>query len=150
MPLIKREKCTDCYHCQMCAESRCRKCRTGGHRKQTSELGMVFTHGQYLEWKRKKQKERSKESELEDDNRRAACSRGFFMTKKDVPGKRVPVIDLSRCTDCESCLEICPSVFRRNEETGRIEVVDLVEYSEQEVHEAIATCPADCITWEEA
>ena len=32
----------------------------------------------------------------------------------------------------------------------RQKMIDLVEYSEQEVHEAIATCPADCITWEEA
>ena len=61
---------------------------------------------------------------------------------------KVPVIDLSRCTDCESCLEICPAVFKRNAETGIIEVVELSEYPEEDVREAMSVCPADCITWE--
>ena len=64
-------------------------------------------------------------------------------------GKRVPVIDLSGCTDCESCLELCPEIFRRNEETGTIQVVHHDHYPEDEVQLAISTCPEDCITWEE-
>jgi ferredoxin len=64
--------------------------------------------------------------------------------------KKIPSIDLSRCTDCESCLEICQKAFKRNEETGLIEVVEFPEYTEEEVQEAINMCPADCITWEEA
>jgi ferredoxin len=63
--------------------------------------------------------------------------------------RRVPVIDTSRCTDCESCLEICPIVFKRNKGTGLIEIADLSEYPENEVREAIAMCPEDCISWEE-
>jgi ferredoxin len=59
-----------------------------------------------------------------------------------------PVIDRGQCTDCESCLEICPEVFRRNRETGNLEVVDLDEYPEEEIQEAIKMCPADCILWE--
>ena len=62
---------------------------------------------------------------------------------------KIPVIDISECTDCESCLEICPVVFVRNGEMGYIEVIDLPEYPEDEVREAIVICPADCITWEE-
>jgi ferredoxin len=62
---------------------------------------------------------------------------------------KIPVIDISECTDCESCLEICPAVFIKNSETGHIEVIDLPEYPEDEVREAIVMCPADCITWEE-
>ena len=62
--------------------------------------------------------------------------------------KRTVVIDLSRCTNCDSCLEICPQVFRRNEETGLIEIGDLEKYPEDQVSEAIAMCPADCIQWE--
>ncbi len=61
---------------------------------------------------------------------------------------KIPVIDLSQCDDCEACIEVCPSVFRRNE-AGYIEVVDVAEYREDEVDEAIKNCPADCITWEE-
>ena len=63
--------------------------------------------------------------------------------------KKIPVIDLSQCTDCDSCLEICPAVFRRNKETGLIEVADLDLYPEDEIHEAISICPNDCIVWEE-
>ena len=59
---------------------------------------------------------------------------------------KVPVIDLGECVDCEACLDLCPSVFRRND-TGYIEVVDLEEYPEEEVEEAIKNCPADCIAW---
>jgi ferredoxin len=42
-----------------------------------------------------------------------------------------------------------PAVFIKNSETGHIEVIDLPEYPEDEVREAIGICPADCITWEE-
>ncbi|MBW2608936.1 MAG: ferredoxin [Deltaproteobacteria bacterium] len=61
----------------------------------------------------------------------------------------VPVVDMSQCSECESCLVISPTVFRRNNETGLIEVVELPEYPESEILEAISICPADCITREE-
>lgn len=63
--------------------------------------------------------------------------------------KKILVINLGECTDCESCLELCPSIFKRNKETGYIEVVDLDQYPEKDVQEALSICPADCITWEE-
>ena len=63
---------------------------------------------------------------------------------------KVPVIDWSRCTGCDSCLEICPQVFRRNDRTGLIEIVDLPEYPEPEVDAAIGICPAACIEWGES
>ena len=72
------------------------------------------------------------------------------MEEGQIPLQRAPVIDLSACTDCESCLEICPEVFRRNQETGLIEIADLPEYPEEKVQEAIAVCPGACISWEEA
>ena len=63
--------------------------------------------------------------------------------------KRFPVIDLGQCNDCESCMEVCPTVFKRNADTGQIEVLDLSEYPEECIDEAVSLCPADCITWEE-
>jgi ferredoxin len=63
--------------------------------------------------------------------------------------KKRPTIDLHECRDCEACLELCPHVFRRNKETGRIEVADLSEYSEEELQEVMSMCPEDCIAWEE-
>lgn len=61
---------------------------------------------------------------------------------------KIPVIDLSECVDCEACLELCPTVFRRND-AGYVEVIDLLEYPEEEVEECIKNCPTDCITREE-
>ncbi len=59
-------------------------------------------------------------------------------------------VDLFTCTDCESCLSLCPDLFRRNEATGLIEVKDLSEYPEEEVRQIMSTCPAHCIHWEES
>ncbi|MGA7142963.1 MAG: ferredoxin [Desulfobacterales bacterium] len=61
---------------------------------------------------------------------------------------RVPVVDLSRCSLCGACIEVCPRVFRMNE-AGYIEVADLSAYPEAEVDEAIKYCPEDCIDWED-
>lgn len=62
---------------------------------------------------------------------------------------KVPVIDLGICIECEGCIEVCPTVFRRNEAAGYIEVIELDEYPEEEVDEAIKICPVSCISWEE-
>ena len=61
---------------------------------------------------------------------------------------KVPVVDLSRCSVCGACIEVCSMVFRLNE-AGYIEVIELSSYSETEVNEAIKYCPEDCIYWEE-
>ena len=61
---------------------------------------------------------------------------------------KIPVIDLGECVDCDACIEVCPAVFTRND-AGYIEVIELPEYLEEELEEAIKNCPADCITWEE-
>ena len=62
--------------------------------------------------------------------------------------KRRPVIDLGLCSDCRGCIEIAPGVFRYNTATGLMEVVELSEYPEDLVNEAIKNCPEDCISWE--
>ena len=61
---------------------------------------------------------------------------------------KIPVIDLGECVGCEACLELCPTVFRRND-LGYIEVIDLPKYPEEEIEEIIKNCRGQCITWEE-
>ena len=62
-------------------------------------------------------------------------------------GTRVPVIDLSRCVDCDACVEICPEVFRKNE-AGYIELLEVEPESQERIQEAINCCPEDCIAWQ--
>ncbi len=59
-----------------------------------------------------------------------------------------PTVDTSVCNLCEGCIEVCPIVFCLNSIAGYIEVIDLAEYPEVEVNEAVKNCPLDCITWE--
>lgn len=60
-----------------------------------------------------------------------------------------PAIDLSECTVCLGCVEVCPEVFKLNE-AGYMEIAELHEYPESEIDEAIKYCPENCIYWEEA
>lgn len=62
--------------------------------------------------------------------------------------KRIPVIDLGRCTECKGCVEVAPEVFRYNGDTGLMEVIELPVYPEDKVDEAIKNCPEDCIYWD--
>ena len=103
----------------MCSKTRCNQCKKGISNNNPSVLGPGFTYGQYLMWKREK--------EL----------------------SRIPVIDTASCTGCDTCIELCPEVFRKREDTGLIEILDLSEYPENIIQEVISLCPADCITWEE-
>lgn len=64
--------------------------------------------------------------------------------------KKTPVIDLSECSYCESCISLCPDVFYLNEETGVMETAEMDEYPEEDVQSAISCCPEDCIRWEAA
>jgi ferredoxin len=61
---------------------------------------------------------------------------------------KIPSVDIGACTLCEGCIEVCPSVFFIND-MGHIEVIELAEYPEALIEEAMKYCPEDCITWEE-
>ena len=54
-------------------------------------------------------------------------------------------IDEDECIGCESCVEICPSVFTFNDDTDKAEVVDENLGEEECVDEAVASCPSECI-----
>jgi ferredoxin len=62
---------------------------------------------------------------------------------------RMPVVDVVACTLCMGCVEVCPEVFRLNEDLGMIEVMDLQAYPQDTVDEAIKYCPVDAIEWTE-
>ena len=60
---------------------------------------------------------------------------------------KMPVVDVVACTLCMGCVEVCPEVFRLNEDLGVIEVIDLDGYPRDRVDEAIKYCPEDAIEW---
>lgn len=57
-------------------------------------------------------------------------------------------IELGDCSGCESCVEICPDVFAFNDTLGKAEVIKAEGGDEKAIEEAIASCPAGCITFE--
>jgi ferredoxin len=65
------------------------------------------------------------------------------------PGNNLnrPVVDLSVCTLCMGCVEVCAQVFSLNQ-AGFISVAEMAVYPEACVDEAIMYCPEDAITWE--
>ena len=135
---LEKEKCPDCEQCQLCSESRCRLCR-GEHCKRTAgELGSSFTYGDYLAWKDKK---------ASNADKGHATPESEPMNPIQVL-KKNPVIDLAECTDCESCISLFPAIFKRNPETGCIEVVELPDYPEEEIEQVMSMCPGDCIAWQ--
>jgi ferredoxin len=57
------------------------------------------------------------------------------------------VIDEEECVGCETCVELCPEVFKMNEDTEKAEVID-PESNLDCVEEAIDSCPNEAITRE--
>jgi ferredoxin len=58
-------------------------------------------------------------------------------------------IDEEECIGCGTCEEICPEVFKLNEETDKAEVISQEGAPEDKMEEAIEACPVECIHWEE-
>jgi len=62
--------------------------------------------------------------------------------------KRV-IIDEEECIGCESCCELCPDIFRFDEEIEKAKVILPKGGDEACIEEAISTCPVECIHWED-
>ncbi|MCK5687544.1 ferredoxin [bacterium] len=60
---------------------------------------------------------------------------------------KTPVIALECCILCEICIELAPQAFKLND-ASFVETVELDDYSDEQIHEAVKNCPKDCITWE--
>lgn len=57
-------------------------------------------------------------------------------------------IDQDECMGCEACVEICPAVFAFNDDETKAYVIEGANADEDCVDEAIASCPAECISKE--
>jgi ferredoxin len=55
------------------------------------------------------------------------------------------IIDEEECISCESCVELCPSVFGWDEDSEKAFVIDGADANEDCVEEAVASCPSECI-----
>ena len=58
------------------------------------------------------------------------------------------VIDTDECIGCEACVECCPAVFAFDDDAVKAYVLDDANADEDCVDEAIASCPAQCISKE--
>jgi ferredoxin len=57
------------------------------------------------------------------------------------------VIDQEKCTGCGTCAAIAEDCFALNEEIEKAYVADIGACSEDEIQEAIDTCPEEAISW---
>ena len=58
------------------------------------------------------------------------------------------VIDQEECIGCEACVELCPEVFAFDSDEEKAHVIDGADADAACVEEAIASCPATCISRE--
>jgi ferredoxin len=58
-------------------------------------------------------------------------------------------VDHESCIGCGACAELCPEVFEMDDRTGSARVVIFEATCTSCIEEAIATCPAECISWKD-
>jgi len=54
-------------------------------------------------------------------------------------------VDSYRCNGCESCIVLCPGLFRLSEASGKAEAVNDTAPCSEELERAAAVCPEKCI-----
>ncbi|AEI13839.1 4Fe-4S ferredoxin iron-sulfur binding domain protein [Flexistipes sinusarabici DSM 4947] len=58
-------------------------------------------------------------------------------------------LDQEECIGYRACVEICEEVFGFNEDEEKAYVIKPEGGPEEEIQEAIDSCPTDCIYWED-
>ncbi len=56
-------------------------------------------------------------------------------------------LDHECCIRCGACAELCPDVFEMDERSGKARVIVFEATDRECIDEAIAICPAECISW---
>ena len=56
-------------------------------------------------------------------------------------------IDADECIGCGACSDCCPDVFDMTDD-NIAEITNMEGASEEEVQDAMDSCPVDCIHWE--
>ncbi len=59
------------------------------------------------------------------------------------------IIDVDECLGCETCVELYPEVFEMDSDSDKAVVIMEQGGDEDQIEEAIAACPAECIYWED-
>jgi ferredoxin len=67
--------------------------------------------------------------------------------KGEIMAKTVGV-DEEKCTGCGTCAAIAEDCFELNEETEKAAVISQTACSEDQIQEAIDTCPEEAISWQ--
>jgi ferredoxin len=57
-----------------------------------------------------------------------------------------PYIDREVCIGCGTCVALCPNVFQLQDD-GKSKVVNANGAGEDEIQQAIDSCPVQCIHW---
>jgi len=70
------------------------------------------------------------------------------LKKEEKMSKKV-TIEEEECIGCGSCEEVCPEVFKLNDETDKAEIIKAEGGPEDLIEEAIGICPVECIYWED-
>ncbi len=55
-------------------------------------------------------------------------------------------INEEECSGCGSCVELCPEVFQMKEGEEKAEVIKPEGGPEDQIQEAVDTCPCECIS----
>jgi ferredoxin len=67
--------------------------------------------------------------------------------KENYMSKQV-AIDQEECLGCEACVELCPEIFGFDIDETKAYVLMAEDGDEDCIEEAIASCPAACISYE--
>lgn len=54
-------------------------------------------------------------------------------------------VDSYRCNGCESCVALCPELFRISEASGKAEAANDTAPCSTALDQAVSSCPVECI-----